>query len=100
MAVPRSHHRHAPTGKVDAEIAARDTGAGMDETTRARCLEPFFTTKPSGQGTGLGLAVANNLVQAGGGRIEVDSAPGQGSTLRIVLPVLAGLGGAARELAR
>ena len=70
------------------EIAARDTGAGMDETTRARCLEPFFTTKPSGQGTGLGLAVANNLVQAGGGRIKVDSAPGQGSTLRIVLPVL------------
>ncbi len=72
----------------------------MDEATRARCLEPFFTTKPSGQGTGLGLAVANNLVQAGGGRIKVDSALGQGSTFRIVLPVLAGLGGAARELAR
>ena len=71
------------------QISARDTGSGMSEQVRARCLEPFFTTKPSGQGTGLGLAVAANLVAAAGGRIEVESRPGVGSTFRILLPTLA-----------
>jgi signal transduction histidine kinase len=71
------------------EIACRDNGHGMDAAVRERCLEPFFTTKPSGQGTGLGLAVAANLVQAAGGEIAVDSAPGQGTTVRITLPLAA-----------
>lgn len=71
------------------EIAASDTGHGMDATVRERALEPFFTTKPSGQGTGLGLAVAANLVQAAGGSIVLDSAPGQGTTVRITLPLSA-----------
>ncbi|MCD9027035.1 hypothetical protein LDO26_02235 [Luteimonas sp. BDR2-5] len=89
----------SPRGTDQLEIAASDTGHGMDEATRARCLDPFFTTKPSGQGTGLGLAVASNLVQAAGGSIEVDSTPGQGSTFRIVLPLLARPIGTARQAA-
>ena len=75
-------------GRGDGEvlIQATDTGTGMDAQALARCFEPFFTTKPAGQGTGLGLAVAHNLVQAAGGRMEVESAPGQGCTFRIALP--------------
>ena len=70
-------------------IAAIDTGHGMDAEVRARALEPFFTTKPSGQGTGLGLAVAANLIQAAGGGIGLESAPGLGTTVRITLPLAA-----------
>ena len=77
------------TGTGMLEIAASDTGHGMDAVVRERALEPFFTTKPSGQGTGLGLAVAANLIQASGGGIVLDSAPGQGTTVRITLPLAA-----------
>ncbi|RPE81663.1 sensor histidine kinase [Vulcaniibacterium tengchongense] len=70
-----------------AEIELRDTGCGMSEPVLARVFEPFFTTKPSGQGTGLGLAVVRDVVVGAGGGIEVDSAPGRGSTFRIRLPL-------------
>ncbi|MCL7714751.1 sensor histidine kinase [Stenotrophomonas mori] len=74
-----------PPGE-ELRIEVRDSGHGMSEEVRQRCLEPFFTTKPSGQGTGLGLAVAANLVAAAGGRIEVASALGEGSCFRLYLP--------------
>jgi signal transduction histidine kinase len=74
----------APGDELHVEV--RDSGHGMSEDVRRRCLEPFFTTKPSGQGTGLGLAVAANLVEAGGGRITVESAPGQGACFHLWLP--------------
>ena len=67
-------------------IEAADTGTGMSAEALAHCFEPFFTTKPAGQGTGLGLAVAHDLVEASGGRMDVDSVPGQGCRFRIVLP--------------
>lgn len=68
-------------------IAVRDTGVGMDEPTRARVFEPFFSTKEHGMGSGLGLAVAYGIVQAHKGFIDVESSPGHGSTFRIYFPI-------------
>jgi two-component system NtrC family sensor kinase len=67
-------------------IEVRDTGSGMPPEVRSRLFQPFFTTKPHGEGTGLGLAVVHGIVTAHGGRIEVESQPGQGSCFTVYLP--------------
>jgi signal transduction histidine kinase/DNA-binding response OmpR family regulator len=69
---------------VYVEVA--DTGIGMDDDTRRRCLEPFFTTKGE-RGTGLGLAMVYGTVQRHNAMIEIESAPGQGTLMRLIFPV-------------
>lgn len=67
-------------------ISVRDTGCGMEEATRLRAFEPFYTTKPTGEGTGLGLSVSHGVIANHGGAIELESQPGQGTSVRIWLP--------------
>ena len=69
--------------RVSVEV--RDWGTGMDEAALARIFQPFFTTKPKGMG--LGLSISRTIVEAHGGTLSVHSAPGQGSTFRIELPL-------------
>ncbi|WP_270938499.1 ATP-binding protein, partial [Falsiroseomonas oryzae] len=68
-------------------IAVADSGEGMDEATLARAVEPFFTTKGPGQGTGLGLSMVHGLAAQSGGALVLDSAPGEGTTATLWLPV-------------
>jgi len=74
----------SPEPGVGIELS--DNGQGMGDAVRQRAFEPFFTTKPQGSGTGLGLSVAYNLVRHANGEIEIESAPGRGTTLRVRLP--------------
>lgn len=68
-------------------LTVKDNGVGMPPEIREKIFEPFYTTKPVGQGTGLGLSVVDGIVSAHGGRINVTSAPGKGSRFEVLIPV-------------
>ena len=67
-------------------LMVRDTGDGMDKVVLSRVFEPFYTTKPAGEGTGMGLAVVHGIVTSHGGAITVESAPEHGTTVTLYLP--------------
>lgn len=71
-----------------ARLTVRDDGPGMDAEIQKRIFDPFYTTKPVGEGTGLGLAVVHSIITALGGSIFVDSIPGEGATFTILLPLV------------
>jgi PAS domain S-box-containing protein len=69
-------------------VTVRDSGAGMPPDVAARAFDPFFTTKPMGQGTGLGLSMVYGFARQSGGHVRIDSTPGQGTEVRLLLPRL------------
>lgn len=77
----------ALAGVQGVEITVADTGCGIPPDVIARVCEPFFTTKPSGKGSGLGLSMVYGFVRQSGGDLRIDSAPGRGTTVHIALPV-------------
>ncbi|EYD73530.1 Sensor histidine kinase with PAS and Response regulator receiver domain protein [Rubellimicrobium mesophilum DSM 19309] len=79
------HPARLPPGPYVA-LAIVDDGLGMDDATLRRATEPFFTTKDPGQGTGLGLSMAKGLAQQSGGELLIESTPGQGTRVTILLP--------------
>ncbi|PLR42302.1 ATP-binding protein [Chimaeribacter arupi] len=75
-------------GRVQAMVAleVEDSGCGMSEEVRAQVFEPFFTTKGVGQGSGLGLSMVYGFIRQSGGRVQIESRPGQGTRVRLQLP--------------
>jgi two-component system, NtrC family, sensor kinase len=68
-------------------VSVRDNGLGIPETNRNKIFQPFFTTKPTGEGTGLGLSLSYDIIKAHGGEINVESKEGEGTAFHILLPI-------------
>ncbi len=81
------HITVAKSGDETAMIEVADNGCGMDESVLSRSLEPFFTARKDGQGTGLGLSMVYGFIKQTGGDIQIDSTPGKGTRVRLMLPL-------------
>ena len=75
------------SGNGTVRVTIADTGCGIDAENLERVFEPFYTTKDVGKGQGLGLAVSYGIMKSHGGRIEVESRPGEGSRFIVTLPL-------------
>jgi CheY-like chemotaxis protein len=82
------HPANLPPGHY-VRLSVQDTGAGMDQATLARAVEPFFSTKGVGKGTGLGLSMVHGLASQLGGGLTITSSPGKGTTVDLWLPISA-----------
>ncbi|HMR42162.1 MAG TPA: ATP-binding protein, partial [Ignavibacteria bacterium] len=69
------------------EISVKDNGNGIPQKVMDKIFQPFFTTKPTGQGTGLGLSLSYDIVKAHGGELKVETVEGEGSEFSIIIPV-------------
>ncbi len=95
LTIAASLLRH--NGWNDVEVIVKDTGNGIPPENIDKIFEPFFSTKEVGQGTGLGLSICYGIIEAHGGRIEVESKINEGTTFRVLLPVLSSHLGTALE---
>jgi two-component system NtrC family sensor kinase len=88
QAIPQKGRITLKSGCADDKvwISVSDTGSGIPPEILARIFDPFFTTKPVGKGTGLGLSVSYGIIEKHGGKIEVASQPGEGTTFTVWLP--------------
>src|SRR5574343_623645 len=89
QSIPQKGRITLKSGCVDEQVwvSVSDTGSGISPEIMARIFDPFFTTKPVGKGTGLGLSVSYGIIEKHGGRIEVASQPGEGTSFTVWLPV-------------
>jgi signal transduction histidine kinase len=76
-----------PSGDLGVQISVQDNGNGIPDAIKEKIFQPFFTTKPTGSGTGLGLSLSYDIVKAHGGDLKVESKEGEGSEFIIQLPV-------------
>jgi len=78
---------HSPLGAGGIEIHVKDNGTGIPQKVLDKIFQPFFTTKPTGQGTGLGLSLAYDIIKAHGGEVKVETNDGAGSEFIVSLPI-------------
>ena len=76
-----------PIGQGKIEISIKDNGSGIPRNVMDKIFQPFFTTKPTGQGTGLGLSLSYDIIKAHGGEIKVETKEGDGAEFIVLLPL-------------
>ena len=77
----------SPSGDLGVEISVQDNGSGIPDHIKEKIFQPFFTTKPTGSGTGLGLSLSYDIVKTHGGELKVESEEGEGTEMSIILPI-------------
>lgn len=77
----------SPSGDLGVEISVQDNSPGIPDAIKGKIFQPFFTTKPTGSGTGLGLSLSYDIVKAHGGELKVESKETEGSEFQIIIPV-------------